>query len=580
MNVSARLKKSVAGFLLAGAMISSATPAFAWWESGYAYRTRIDLNTSAAGVTGDLSQTPVLIRLHSGNFSFKDVKADGSDIRFVAGDDRTPLKFHIEKWSPQEQQALVWVDVAGLKAGAASAIYVYYGNKDARQGQDVAGTFGPDYRLVYHFNNDGAPADATANGLNAEGAAARNANGLIGSSLVLDGTTAVSIPAGAFAGGNESVSFWVSAKGDGTILAAPGSFSLVAQGGSLFLDINGQRSAGAPLPAGTWANVAIASDGAKTTLYVNGQPAGEVAAPLAQATGPVLLGQGFAGEVDEFRVAGTALPQSAFALAANSEGQSPKLASFGKGEQIGSGGNKFFQLVGALTFDAWVVIALLTIMLVIAIWVMITKYLAISRVSAANEEFAEAFEKGIAGRPEHGGLPDIAAGANAAGSSLAHIYEIAKEQLAKRIAEGRRGGARQGLRSQSVIAIRTAMDAGQVRVKQRLDTGMVILTLAISGGPFIGLAGTALGVMNTFNDVAAAGDVNINAIAPGMAAALLATVAGLIVAIPSLFAYNLLRNRAKEIIADNQIFADEVEALIAEYWQGADSPTPPARAAA
>src|SRR3546814_8064565 len=42
----------------------------------------------------------------TGNFSFKEVKADGSDLRFVAGDDRTPLKFSIEKWSPSEQQAL------------------------------------------------------------------------------------------------------------------------------------------------------------------------------------------------------------------------------------------------------------------------------------------------------------------------------------------------------------------------------------------------------------------------------------------------------------------------------------------
>ena len=46
--------------------------------------------------------------------------------------------------------------------------------------------------------------------------------------------------------------------------------------------------------------------------------------------------------------------------------------------------------------------------------------------------------------------------------------------------------------------------------------------------------------MITFASIAAAGDVNVNAIAPGIAAALLATVAGLSVAIPSLFGYNYL----------------------------------------
>src|SRR3546814_3656403 len=99
---------------------------------------------------------------------------------------------------------------------------------------------------------------------------------------------------------------------------------------------------------------------------------------------------------------------------------------------------------------------------------------------------------------------------------------------------------------------------------------MVLLTIAISGGPFIGLLGTVLGVMITFASVAAAGEVNINAIAPGIAAALLATVAGLAVAIPALFGYNYLLSRVEEITADNQIFVDELEKRIAETWQDVD----------
>ena len=96
---------------------------------------------------------------------------------------------------------------------------------------------------------------------------------------------------------------------------------------------------------------------------------------------------------------------------------------------------------------------------------------------------------------------------------------------------------------------------------------MGLLTNSISGGPFIGLAGTVLGVMITFASVAAAGEVNINAIAPGIAAALLATVAGLVVAIPAMFGYNSLLVRSKKITARNQIFADELEKRIAETWQ-------------
>ena len=93
---------------------------------------------------------------------------------------------------------------------------------------------------------------------------------------------------------------------------------------------------------------------------------------------------------------------------------------------------------------------------------------------------------------------------------------------------------------------------------------MVLLTIAISGGPFLGLLGTVVGVMITFAAVAAAGDVNVNAIAPGIAAALVATVAGLAVAIPALFGYNYLLSRIKEQTAQMQLFVNELVARMAE----------------
>jgi biopolymer transport protein ExbB len=106
-----------------------------------------------------------------------------------------------------------------------------------------------------------------------------------------------------------------------------------------------------------------------------------------------------------------------------------------------------------------------------------------------------------------------------------------------------------------------------VREGQRLNRLMVLLTIAISGGPFIGLLGTVVGVMITFAAIAAAGDVNINSIAPGIAAALLATVAGLAVAIPALFAYNWFASRIKEMSNEMQIFADELTSRISERFE-------------
>ncbi len=571
MTLIARLRKGAVAGALGLAALTAASPAYAWWESDYAFRTKINLNVDAAGVTEEVTRAPVLIRLHSGNFNFADVKADGSDLRFVAGDDRTPLKFHIEKWSPAEEQALVWVDVQGLRPGQTSAIYAYYGNEAAEAAQDVAGTFAPDYRLVYHFNEEGAPRDATANGNNATGGEARNAGGLIGNSLVLDGQSPVALPASALGGGTLSVSFWVKPSGDGTIFTLPGSVSLVAEGGQLYIDQGGNRSVGAALAADAWANVALVNDGERSVLFIDGQPGGEVTGALAEASGAAVLGQGFAGEIDELRVTGAALPQSAFQLAAASEGQTSRLVTTDTAQQVETGGGHGYWglLFGSLMFDAWVVIIICAFMLVIAIAIMISKGLLISRVHQANEAFLDAYGQISRRAGDHDGLPAFDPGAHAAGSTLARLYNIGRRELTERLKEGRATGSRFAVRAQSIAAIRSALDAGRVREGQKLHARLVLLTIAISGGPFIGLLGTVMGVMITFASVAAAGEVNISAIAPGMAAALLATVAGLAVAIPALFGYNYLLSRIEEIQADHDIFVDELEKRIAETWQDA-----------
>jgi len=122
------------------------------------------------------------------------------------------------------------------------------------------------------------------------------------------------------------------------------------------------------------------------------------------------------------------------------------------------------------------------------------------------------------------------------------------------------------LTPQAIDSIRATMDATMVRMTQRLQSQMVLLTIAIAGGPFLGLLGTVVGVMITFAAIAASGDVNVNAIAPGIAAALAATVAGLAVAIPALFGYNWLNTRIKGISADMRVFVDEFITRCAEHY--------------
>ena len=134
------------------------------------------------------------------------------------------------------------------------------------------------------------------------------------------------------------------------------------------------------------------------------------------------------------------------------------------------------------------------------------------------------------------------------------------------------GMTREGITREAAVAtVAAALDAGMVRCQHKLTDGLVYLTISIAGGPYVGLLGTVVGVMITFALIAKSGEVDVNAIAPGIASALLATVAGLVVAIPALFVYSYLNNRIKSMVGEIQVFIDEFVAKMAEFYQGSDN---------
>ncbi len=115
-------------------------------------------------------------------------------------------------------------------------------------------------------------------------------------------------------------------------------------------------------------------------------------------------------------------------------------------------------------------------------------------------------------------------------------------------------------------SIKTALEGGLTREIQNLNSNLTFLTIGIAGGPYLGLLGTVIGVMVTFAVIAKSGQVEVNSIAPGIAGALLATVAGLVVAIPALFAYSFVSSKIKDTVTEMQIFIDEFLAKIAEFY--------------
>lgn len=103
-----------------------------------------------------------------------------------------------------------------------------------------------------------------------------------------------------------------------------------------------------------------------------------------------------------------------------------------------------------------------------------------------------------------------------------------------------------------------AIQRAIARQTLRYESSMIFLASIVSGAPFIGLLGTVWGVMEAFAAVATQQTAGIQQLAPGVSGALLATIAGLVVAIPSVFGYNLLLGNTRAMVTELENYASSL----------------------
>ena len=103
-----------------------------------------------------------------------------------------------------------------------------------------------------------------------------------------------------------------------------------------------------------------------------------------------------------------------------------------------------------------------------------------------------------------------------------------------------------------------ALQRAVARQTLRYESGMIFLASIVSGAPFIGLLGTVWGVMEAFSAVASQQSAGIQQLAPGVSGAMLATFAGLVVAIPSVFGYNLLLGQTRRMVTEIENYASSL----------------------
>jgi biopolymer transport protein ExbB/TolQ len=194
-----------------------------------------------------------------------------------------------------------------------------------------------------------------------------------------------------------------------------------------------------------------------------------------------------------------------------------------------------------------VIIFILAIFSVFAWYMMISKAVQMRRAKKLNLFFESEYngQKNVLGifdrRLQVEGCPMFA------------VYQEGCVELDTRLKDESGHARKRFITLKSMEHIKRTLEGAVARESIKLESGLILLANAVSGGPFIGLLGTVWGVMDTFAMVGQAGKADLAVMAPGVSAALITTVAGLLVAIPSMFGYNYLVHtlRVRTVELDN-----------------------------
>jgi biopolymer transport protein TolQ len=193
-------------------------------------------------------------------------------------------------------------------------------------------------------------------------------------------------------------------------------------------------------------------------------------------------------------------------------------------------------------------VLLLLILASVSSWaIMIMKFRELRAAERDTEDFVEAYLE----------------------SSLENAYEVARKHPSSPLATVFRAGYTELARLEKIQGVsgRVTRDQvegvisrlGWIRGEEvhRLERGLSFLATIASSGPFVGLFGTVIGIMNSFQQIGAAGSASLAVVAPGIAEALVATAFGLAAAIPAAVGYNYTSARLNRLAARLETFGLE-----------------------
>lgn len=203
-----------------------------------------------------------------------------------------------------------------------------------------------------------------------------------------------------------------------------------------------------------------------------------------------------------------------------------------------------------------VVMALLTVMFLVGVYIIIYKTLYIRRAARETAIFNESFWKSrdIEQIYKHAQM--------LRNSPVSQMFLAGYTELAKLSADERMKGDREG----SLDNIERALRKGQTVETTRLESMTPFLATTGSAAPFIGLFGTVIGIMVAFQSIADKGNATLDTVGPHIAEALFATALGLVAAIPSVMAYNYFVRRIRVLRSEMDTFEQDYLNIIKRHF--------------
>ena len=214
-----------------------------------------------------------------------------------------------------------------------------------------------------------------------------------------------------------------------------------------------------------------------------------------------------------------------------------------------------FSIIDLFFQASLIVQMVMVILLIVSVlsWIVIfERYFNLNKIKSANKIFENQFWSGEDLNELYNGIKEIPR------DDLIGSRNVFKHGFSEflRLSDG------QKITIEDLESVNRSIRVSLAREEEALMTHLPFLANVGSVSPYVGLFGTVWGIINSFQGLSDATQATINAVAPGISEALVATALGLFAAIPAVVAYNRFASESDSQLQQSSIFGEELASIL------------------